>query len=133
MNRQNKSKRGFTFGPRLRFSVGSIDRASPLEVLRRRVRLLLEVLLLLLGQVRGQVGEPELSNELTVSTLGDIEVVHVQEAVLRGQQHPQRLLDPRARKDIIRKLNRLQVTGDPFVWAQYDWPIVVNTADRTNR
>ena len=79
---KKKSKRDFTFGPRLRFSVGYIDWTASLDVRRWEVRLLLEALLLLLGEVGREVGQPELANELTVSALVHVEVVHVQEAVL---------------------------------------------------
>jgi hypothetical protein len=45
-------------------------------------------------QIRRHVGQPELPDQLTIASLVDVDVVHVQEAVLGGQQHPKRFLDP---------------------------------------
>ena len=65
-----------------------------LLVKRRRARLLLQGLLLLTSRIRRHVGQPELPDQLTVASLVDVDVVHVQEPVLRGQQNPQGFFDP---------------------------------------
>ena len=61
---------------------------------RRRARLFLQRLLLLTSHIRRHVRQPELPDQLTVASLVDVDVVHVQEPVLGGQQNPEGFLDP---------------------------------------